>query len=592
MYIFGKLMWFFRENKRLYVLGLSFLFLTEISQMVSPALIGLFTDTVISRTLTIENLAFYTGGILLFSILMYIFRYAWITHIFQGSALLEKTLRQKLFDHYMKMDTTFYQRHRTGDLMAHATNDLSAVQRVASGGILMLVDSVVVIIFTVISMVLVVGWRLTLVGVLPLPLLVLGVRYLSPKMRDAFTSSQEAFSRLSNKSQESIAGVKAIKTLGQEAEDIADFENQVKDTIQINKHVAFIDALFGPMATIIMTLSYVVMIIYGGSLVINEEITIGQLVSFSTYLGLLVWPMFGLGQLFNVLERGNASYTRVQAILSEKSAIFEEENGVKEAARGDLDMQIVQFTYPDDQDKMPALKDINITIQAGKTLGIVGRVGAGKTTLLKLLLRQFDGYEGAIRVGSVNIKNYTLNAYLKSIGYVAQENFLFSTTVRDNIRFSDVDKSQENVEEAARKASFHEDILSLPEGYDTEVGEHGVSLSGGQKQRLAIARALITNPEILILDDALSAVDALTEKQILNTLRSERQEKTTIIAAHRISSVMNADEIIVLEHGEITERGTHADLVALNGWYAEMYQQQQLVTKIEDKLNDEAVGDV
>jgi len=208
------------------------------------------------------------------------------------------------------------------------------------------------------------------------------------------------------------------------------------------------------------------------------------------------------------------------------------------------------------------------------------------------LLRQFDGYEGAIRVGSVNIKNYTLNAYLKSIGYVAQENFLFSTTVRDNIRFSDVDKSQKNVEEAARKAAFHEDILSLPEGYDTEVGEHGVSLSGGQKQRLAIARALITNPEILILDDALSAVDALTEKQILNTLRSERQEKTTIIAAHRISSVMNADEIIVLEHGKITERGSHADLVALNGWYAEMYQQQQLVTKIEDKLNGEAVGDV
>lgn len=592
MNIFGKLMWFFRQNKRLYILGLFFLFLTEISQMVSPALIGRFTDQVVSRTLTVENLVFYAGGILLFAILMYIFRYAWITHIFQGSALLEKTLRQQLFDHYMKMDTTFYQRHRTGDLMAHATNDLSAVQRVASGGILMLVDSIVVIIFTVISMVIVVDWRLTLIGVLPLPLLIFGVRYLSPKMRQAFTAAQEAFSRLSNKSQESIAGVKAIKTLGQEMADVADFESQVTETIQINKHVALIDSLFGPMATVIMTLSFVIMITYGGSLVLNEQITIGQLVSFSTYLGLLVWPMFGLGQLFNVLERGNASYTRVQNILSEKSAIVEDENGVVEQAKGDLNINIDQFIYPNDQSKKVALQDVHIAIRAGETLGIVGRVGAGKTTLIKLLLRQFDDYTGVIRVGNVNIKHYTFKAYLRSIGYVAQENFLFSTTVRDNIRFSDVNKNQQEVALAAQKAAFHEDVLSLPDGYDTEVGEQGVSLSGGQKQRLAIARALITDPEILILDDALSAVDAMTEQHILGTLKSERREKTTIIAAHRISSVMNADEIVVFDHGEIKERGTHATLIAKNGWYAAMYQQQQLATQLEDKLSGKVVDDV
>ncbi|MEX0379990.1 ABC transporter ATP-binding protein [Leuconostoc sp. MS02] len=592
MNIFGKLMWFFRQNKRLYILGLFFLFLTEISQMVSPALIGRFTDQVVSRTLTVENLVFYAGGILLFAILMYIFRYAWITHIFQGSALLEKTLRQQLFDHYMKMDTTFYQRHRTGDLMAHATNDLSAVQRVASGGILMLVDSIVVIIFTVISMVIVVDWRLTLIGVLPLPLLIFGVRYLSPKMRQAFTAAQEAFSRLSNKSQESIAGVKAIKTLGQEMADVADFESQVTETIQINKHVALIDSLFGPMATVIMTLSFVIMITYGGSLVLNEQITIGQLVSFSTYLGLLVWPMFGLGQLFNVLERGNASYTRVQNILSEKSAIVEDENGVVEQAKGDLNINIDQFIYPNDQSKKVALQDVHIAIRAGETLGIVGRVGAGKTTLIKLLLRQFDDYTGVIRVGNVNIKHYTFKAYLRSIGYVAQEDFLFSTTVRDNIRFSDVNKNQQEVTLVAQKAAFHEDVLSLPDGYDTEVGEQGVSLSGGQKQRLAIARALITDPEILILDDALSAVDAMTEQHILGTLKSERREKTTIIAAHRISSVMNADEIVVFDHGEIKERGTHATLIAKNGWYAAMYQQQQLATQLEDKLSGKVVDDV
>lgn len=585
MSIFTQLMWFFRANKRLYIYGLSFLFLTEISQMVSPALLGSFTDRVIAREVTPEILLLYAGGILFFAILMYGFRYAWITNIFQGSALLEKTLRQQLFDHYMQMDTTFYQRHRTGDLMAHASNDLSAIQRVASGGILMLVDSLVIIVFTVISMIFVVDWRLTLIGVLPLPLLVIGVRYLSPKIREAFTASQEAFSELSNKSQESIAGIKAIKTLGQESQDVQAFEKEVTKTIKINKRVALIDSLFGPMATVIMTISYVIMMTYGGSLVVSNEITIGQLVSFATYLGLLVWPMFGLGQLFNVLERGNASYMRVQDILMEKSAIVEDIAGIDTLAQGNIKIDIESFVYPDDSDTKNALKNVHIDIKSGETLGIVGRVGSGKTTLLKLLLRQFDHYEGSIKIGNIDIKSYRFGSYLRTIGYVAQENFLFSDTVANNIRFADVNKTQENVELAAKKAAFHEDVLKFPERYETEVGEHGVSLSGGQKQRLAIARALIINPEILILDDALSAVDARTEKQILSALKAERQEKTTIIAAHRMSSVMNADKIIVFEQGEIIESGTHAELMLKQGWYAQMYKQQQLVTTLVSKLD-------
>ena len=585
MSIFTQLMWFFRATKRRYSYGLSFLFLTEISQMVSPALLGSFTDRVIAREVTPEILLLYAGGILFFAILMYGFRYAWITNIFQGSALLEKTLRQQLFDHYMQMDTTFYQRHRTGDLMAHASNDLSAIQRVASGGILMLVDSLVIIVFTVISMIFVVDWRLTLIGVLPLPLLVIGVRYLSPKIREAFTASQEAFSELSNKSQESIAGIKAIKTLGQESQDVQAFEKEVTKTIKINKRVALIDSLFGPMATVIMTISYVIMMTYGGSLVVSNEITIGQLVSFATYLGLLVWPMFGLGQLFNVLERGNASYMRVQDILMEKSAIVEDIAGIDTLAQGNIKIDIESFVYPDDSDTKNALKNVHIDIKSGETLGIVGRVGSGKTTLLKLLLRQFDHYEGSIKIGNIDIKSYRFESYLRTIGYVAQENFLFSDTVANNIRFADVNKTQENVELAAKKAAFHEDVLKFPERYETEVGEHGVSLSGGQKQRLAIARALIINPEILILDDALSAVDARTEKQILSALKAERQEKTTIIAAHRMSSVMNADKIIVFEQGEIIESGTHAELMLKQGWYAQMYKQQQLVTTLVSKLD-------
>jgi len=340
----------------------------------------------------------------------------------------------------------------------------------------------------------------------------------------------------------------------------------------------------------VMTISYVVMVTYGGSLVTNQTITIGQLVSFSTYLGLLVWPMFGLGQLFNVLERGNASYMRVQEILAEKSAIIEDESGRETLAHGDVTINIDEFKYPDDE-TTTALSDVHLTIKAGETLGLVGRVGAGKTTLIKLLLRQFDDYQGNITVGGFDIKQYKLKAYLKAIGYVAQENFLFSTTVLDNIRFADLTKTREEVEAAAKKAAFHDDVLGFPAGYETEVGEHGVSLSGGQKQRLAIARALIVDPEILILDDALSAVDARTEKQILGALKAERQDKTTIIAAHRISSVMNADEIIVFDDGQIKERGTHAELLALNGWYAHMYAQQQLATQLDEQLSAKEEND-
>ena len=285
------------------------------------------------------------------------------------------------------------------------------------------------------------------------PLLAAGVWYLSPKMRRAFTSSQEAFSRLSNKSQESIAGIKAIKTLGQEKQDVDAFDEEIQKTIQINKKVAAIDSLFGPMATLVMTISYVVMITYGGSLVLNDSISIGQLVSFSTYLGLLVWPMFGLGQLFNVLERGNASYMRVQEILSEKSSIVEDEQGYDNISHGDVAIRIDQFKYPDDQSEV--LKDISLNIRAGETVGIVGRVGAGKTTLIKLLLRQFDGYTGQISFAGKNIKDYKLSVYHRAIGYVAQENFLFSTTVRDNIRFADVNKAQEEVENAAKIGRAH-----------------------------------------------------------------------------------------------------------------------------------------
>jgi ATP-binding cassette subfamily B protein/ATP-binding cassette subfamily C protein len=585
MQIYRKLLWFFKEHKRLYIIGLVFLLLTELLQMLPPILIGRTIDIIVGGDLTMTTLLLAVGGLLALYIVMNIFRYGWEVHIFQGSTLLERTLRQKLFSHYMRMDTVFYQKYRTGELMAHATNDLSAVQRVASGGVLMSVDSVVMIVLTVLTMAVVTDWRLTLMGVLPLPLLGIGVFYLVPRIRDAFTRSQEAFSELSNKTQESVQGIKAIKTLGQAQQDTEAFAQKVEETVAINRRVAFLDALFEPLATSVMTISYVVMIVVGGRLVLDQTLTIGQLVSFSMYLGLLVWPMFALGQLFNVLERGNASYDRVANILAQRSSQVVAQDGVTAPVQGDLQIDVDNFAYPDAQQS--ALQDIHVTVKAGQTLGIVGKVGAGKTTLLQLVLRQFDHYDGQIKVGGHAIQSYHLDTYMPALGYVPQENFLFSTTIRDNIRFADQTTSQERVEAVAQKAALHEDILGLPAQYDTEVGEQGISLSGGQRQRLAIARALIVDPAILILDDALSAVDARTEKAILAALKAERQDKTTIIAAHRLSSVMSADEIIVLDNGRIIERGTHEQLMAANGWYAQMFVQQQLQAALKAELEGE-----
>ncbi len=415
-----------------------------------------------------------------------------------------------------------------------------------------------------------------------MPLLAVMARKLGMRLHREFARSQAAFSRLNDKTQESVSGIKVIKTFGQEAEDTADFNRIVDKTIKINKRVNFIDALFDPTTSLIMGITYVITIIYGGYLVVHGQISIGQLVSFVTYVAALVWPMFAIGRLFNILERGNASYDRVNELLTERSKIIEAPDAITTPAHGDIRFKINKFSYPNDDHA--TLMNVHFTLQQGQTLGIVGRVGAGKSTIFKLLLREFDDYDGVIEFGGHDIRRYTLDALLDSIGYVPQDNFLFSTTVADNIRFSSFDKNQAEVEDAAKKSDVHDDILAFTSGYQTMVGERGVSLSGGQKQRLAIARAVITAPELLIMDDSLSAVDAKTEAEILENMRAERADKTTIIAAQRLSSVMHANEIIVVADGRIIERGTHEQLLANHGWYAEMWAKQQL----EQKLDGEA----
>ncbi|MCS8602273.1 ABC transporter ATP-binding protein [Lactiplantibacillus pentosus] len=579
MSIFIKLGWYFRREWKLYSAGVLGLVLTAIIGIIPPRIIGDVVDGINQHHLTARSLMIYLSIIGAAAIGQYLARYLWRNAIWGGAAGLERTLRERLFWHFMKMDATFYQKYRTGDLMAHATNDLTAVERVAGGGILQFADSIITGGTTLIAMMTLIDWRLTLIAVVPFPLLAVVSRYLGKKIHVAFRASQAAFSRLNNKAQESISGIKVIKALGQEQADVADFNQQIDETIKINRHVNVLDSLFDPAITMIIALSYGATIILGGMYVTHGIITIGNLVSFVTYLGMMVWPMFAVGMLFNTMERGNASYDRVMELLNQQSAIVDAKRGIEQRPHGDIQYQITQFNYPNDAGT--SLRDVNFKLKAGQTLGIVGRVGAGKSTIMKLILREFDQYDGQITYGGHDIKQYALDSYLPAIGYVPQDSFLFSNTIRENIRFADPSVSQDVVEAVAAKSDLNGQIANMPAGYDTQVGEEGISLSGGQRQRLAIARALLINPELLILDDALSAVDAETESEILANLKAERADKTTIIAAHRLSSVMNADEIIVLDAGRVVERGTHTQLMAQQGWYQQMFERQQLETKVE-----------
>ena len=579
MSIFKKLGWFFKQEKKSYIIGVFSLMMVALVQLVPPKVIGVVVDEIVNKEIRLTKIIVWVALLIGAGLAQYLFRYIWRMHIWGSAARLEKELRTQLFHHFTKMDSIFYQKYRTGDLMAHATNDLNAIQNVAGAGILTFADSVITGGTTIIAMVLFVDWRLTLIALLPLPLLAVTSRVLGSKLHDAFRDSQAAFSAINDKTQESITGIKVIKTFGQEKEDLADFTEKIDDAIVKNKRTNFLDALFDPFITLIIGVSYVLTIIIGGRFIMEGTISLGQLVSFIAYIGMLVWPMFAIGRLFNVLERGNASYDRVNELLHEKTHIIERKDAIKTMAQGTISMKIDSFSYP--KEEAVALENIQFSLQEGETLGIVGKTGAGKTTILKLLMREYDQYQGTISFGKHNIKNYTLDALMGAMGYVPQDHFLFSMTVRDNIRFAKPDLEQAAVEQAAALAFINQEIKAFSEGYDTMGGERGVSLSGGQKQRISIARALIVEPELLILDDALSAVDAKTEEAILSNLKETRQEKTTIITAHRLSSVMHAKEILVLDEGKIIERGTHPELLAQKGWYQRMWEKQQLEAKIE-----------
>ncbi|WP_049520399.1 ABC transporter ATP-binding protein [Streptococcus oralis] len=578
MSIIQKLWWFFKLEKHRYLVGIVALILVSVLNLIPPMVMGRVIDAITSGKLTQQDLLFDLFYLLLAAFGMYYLRYVWRMYILGTSYRLGQIMRSRLFEHFTKMSPAFYQTYRTGDLMAHATNDINALTRLAGGGVMSAVDASITALVTLLTMLFSISWQMTLVAILPLPFMAYATSRLGRKTHKAFGESQAAFSELNNKVQESVSGIKVTKSFGYQADELKSFQEVNELTFQKNLQTMKYDSLFDPMVLLFVGSSYVLTLLVGSLMVQEGQITVGNLVTFISYLDMLVWPLMAIGFLFNITQRGKVSYQRIEELLSQESPVQDPEFPLDGIENGRLEYVIDSFAFENEE----TLTDIHFSLEKGQTLGLVGQTGSGKTSLIKLLLREYDVDKGAIYLNGHDIRDYRLTDLRGLMGYVPQDQFLFATSILDNIRFGNPNLPLSAVEEATKLAQVYQDIVDMPQGFDTLIGEKGVSLSGGQKQRLAMSRAMILDPDILILDDSLSAVDAKTEYAIIDNLKETRKNKTTIITAHRLSAVVHADLILVLQNGQIIERGTHEDLLALDGWYAQTYQSQQLEMKGEE----------
>ncbi|HFU3799069.1 TPA: ABC transporter ATP-binding protein [Streptococcus suis] len=578
MKIIKQLWWFFSLEKKAYLIGILSLCLVSVLNLFPAFIMGQLIDQIASGKLTDSQLFLGIGGLVLSAFAMYGLRYVWRMNILATSYRLGKIMRARLFDHFMHLSPSFFQQHRTGDLMAHATNDINALTRLAGGGVMSFVDATVTALVTLITMSLSISWQMTLVAILPLPFMTLTTNFLGRRTHENFKASQAAFSELNNKVQEAVSGIKVTKSFGYQEQETAAFQEVNQAAFLQNIKTMRYDALFNPAVLFFIGLSYLLTLLVGSRFISQGLVSLGQLVTFMTYLDLLVWPLMAIGFLVNMSQRGDVSYNRIQSLLTISSEVVETDQPLPAPSNGQIVYEISEFAY----DNLSVLQDIAFCIEQGQTIGLVGPTGSGKTSLLKLLMREYDVTTGQILLNQENIKNYKLADLRQLIGYVPQDQFLFATSVAENIRFGNPDLSLDQVKEAAKAVHVYEDIQDMPDHFDTMVGEKGISLSGGQKQRLAMARAMILNPDILLLDDSLSAVDAKTEHAILETIKQERLGKTTIITAHRLSAIVHADLILVLEDGKIIERGRHQDLLDEKGWYYDTYMMQQLEREESD----------
>jgi ATP-binding cassette subfamily B protein len=515
----------------------------------------------------------YGGLLVLISLVQGVLLFTQRRLLINMSRDIEYDLRNDFYAHLQKMPMQFFQSHRTGDLMARATNDLSAVRMIV-GPALMYSGNTVFATLLIVPLMASIDWRLTLLAFLSLPLVALATNYFSKRIHDRFEKVQEYFGSVSNRAQESLSGIRVMRAYAQEDAEIESFKKVNRQYVAHNLTLIRISSIFHPILQFFIGIGFIAVLWYGGKLTIQGRITIGQFVEFTLYLGYLSWPMIALGWVINIYQRGMASMGRMHQIMSTDTAIKDPANPVAiTEIQGEIEFSNLTFAYEGSQ---PSLMDINLRVAPGQALALVGPVGSGKSTLMNLIPRLLDAAPGSVLVDGHPIANIPLGLLRSSIGYVPQETFLFSETLADNIAFGVNGAPPDDVETAAEEAGIAEDIAGFSKGFETIVGERGITLSGGQKQRMTIARAILRRPRILILDDALSSVDTYTEEKILRHLRAIMRGRTCIISSHRISTVKDADLIVVLDQGRIVERGTHDELLAKRGFYAELYDKQLL----------------
>lgn len=572
--VLKKLSWFFKENRQRYTIAVLLLLATNVFAITPPFLLGKVIDTIHAEHMTTKLLIFFIVTLTVVLVLNYITNFVWQYQLFGGAFVIERQLRSRLMKKFLSMCPPFYERNKTGDLMARSTNDLQAISETAGFGILTLVDSTAFLLMIIGMMGFVVSWKLTFFALLPLPVLAFTMQVLGKKIHERYIVAQAAFGELNDHVLEGVEGVRVVRAYVLEREKEQQFAQMTEDVYEKNMAVEKIDALFMPITKILTTLTYIIGLSYGAYLVFKNELTLGELVTFNVYLGMLVWPMFAIGELINVLQRGNASLDRVQETLDTKNVVKSHAVGKTVQQPTNITFDHVTFQYPQSINRN--LSNISVEIRQGETLGIVGKTGSGKTTFIKQLLREYPTGEGKLVIAGVPIEEIDQQQLKSWIGYVPQEHILFSRSIRQNLLFGNEHATDDEIVEAIQLAHFEQDVNLLPNKLETIVGEKGVALSGGQKQRLSIARALLKNPEILLLDDSLSAVDSKTETAIIENIQRLRNNKTTIISTHRLSAVQHADRIIVLEDGVIVEEGTHEQLLRQDGWYKEQYDRQQL----------------
>jgi ATP-binding cassette subfamily B multidrug efflux pump len=559
-----------------FLLGLSALALKDLAAVAAPLIIRGAVDR-FTQGAPAAQIWRFAAYLVAAAVLRGIFQY-WMRVVLIGiSRDIEYDLRNDLFRHLVGLSADFYARNRTGDIMARATNDLNAVRMMLGPGVMYWTETSLTFVLAIAVMASS-DWRLTLLAILPAPLVSFAVIFFGRKIHDRFEKIQALFSDISSRVQENLSGVRMIRAYVQEAAELARFNRLNLDYIAQNLQLVRISGLFEPLLELLIGATFLIVLWAGGYRVLTGKLSLGGFVMFNTYMGMLVWPMIAMGWVVNLMQRGSASFERICQILDERPTIAEPVSAPPLiAVRGEIDFRGVSVVYP----AGPALRGVNLRIPAGATVAIVGATGCGKSTLVSLIPRLLDPSTGSVLLDGADLRTLSPQALRRHIGFVPQETFLFSSTIAENIAFGVEKATPDQIRRAAELAGLAADIESFPAGYETMVGERGITLSGGQKQRTAIARALLRDPRILILDDALSSVDTLTEELILRGLAAVMRGRTVILISHRVSTVRQADRIVVLEKGGIVEQGTHLELAQAGGYYSELYRKQLLEEELE-----------